>query len=84
MGHWRGTMSDTRNQRGTPPASGLSINYGSAITSVLALGAWVSTVTGHPAFGAIISDPATANAATTIVGVLMSGLAAFAPSVVKS
>jgi len=55
----------------------------SVITNALALGAWISTATGHPAFGAIIADPSTANAITLFAGVVLSGIAAFSPSVVK-
>ena len=61
-----------------------NINWGSLIAGIITVGSVASTAAGHPALGAIISDPNTATALTSVVAGISGLWSAFAPSILHS
>ena len=60
------------------------INWTSLIAGVISIGSAVSVATGHPAVGAVISNPDTATALTGIVGGIGALWSLFAPALLHS
>jgi hypothetical protein len=48
----------------------MNINWSALISAIISIGTVASMATGHPALGAVISDPTTATALTGLVGVV--------------
>jgi hypothetical protein len=57
------------------------MNWTAIIAAVVSVGSMVSVATGHPAIGAIISNPEVANSLTGIVGGIGALVSAFQPAV---
>jgi hypothetical protein len=61
-----------------------SINWNSLIAGVLTVGSAVSVAAGHPAIGAVISNPEVATALTAVVGGVAGLWSMFAPALLHS
>ena len=60
------------------------INVASLVAGIAAVGSAISLASGHPALGALISDPATSQALTAVVGGVAALYSAFAPAILHS
>ena len=60
------------------------INWTSLLSGVVTIGSALSVAAGHPALGAVISDPNTAAALTSVVSGLTGLYSAFAPALLHS
>ena len=60
------------------------INWTSLIAGIVTIGSAVSVASGHPALGAVISDPSTAAALTAVVSGLGGLWSMFAPALLHS
>jgi hypothetical protein len=53
------------------------VNFTAIIAAVVSVGSMLSVATGHPAIGAVISDPQTATALQAVVGGVAALVSAF-------
>jgi len=60
------------------------INLGALLSGVITIGSAISVASGHPALGAVISDPATAQAFTAILGGFAGLFSMFSPALLHS
>lgn len=59
----------------------MNFNWAALISAFVMLGSTASVALGHPALGAVISDPSTASALTGVVGVVGGIVSAFSQGV---
>lgn len=59
----------------------MNFNWAALISAFVSVGTMASMASGHPALGAVISDPNTAAALTGVVGVVGGVISAFSQGV---